>query len=163
MLLAEVNNLKTKLRTIDVLSVTSVPVGRGVKKGMSCMMSNNESMEMYLETVYLLEQSHGHAHCAEIAKQLGVSKPSVTKAMNQLKSAGLIIKEAYGTINLTDEGKLRSEKIYEQHQLITEFLVSTLSLDIDEASRNACKIEHVISEVMLDSIKSYLAKAETDE
>ena len=46
-------------------------------------MGKNESMEMYLETVYELEKSHGHAHGVEIAKRLGVTKPSVTKAMKQ--------------------------------------------------------------------------------
>lgn len=122
-------------------------------------MNNNESMEMYLETVYLLQQNNGHAHCADVAKHLGVSKPSVTKAMKHLKSMELITKEAYGPITLTIKGKSLSEKIYEQHQLITEFLVNSLGLDLDEASINACKIEHVISDKMLDSIKDYLGKS----
>jgi len=122
-------------------------------------MNNNESMEMYLETVYLLQQNNGHAHCAEVAKHLGVSKPSVTKAMKLLKSMDLITKEAYGPIVLTTKGMSVSENIYEQHQLITEFLVSSLALDVEEAARNACKIEHVISDKMFDSIKDYLAKS----
>jgi len=119
-------------------------------------MSVSESTEMYLETVYLLEKNHGHAHVVDIAKRLGVSKPSVSKAMNQLKKKGLISKEAYGSITLTSEGRSRSEKIYLEHQLISLFLEHALKLPPNEASENACKMEHILSDNMIDSIKSYL-------
>lgn len=119
-------------------------------------MSVSESTEMYLETVYLLEKNHGHAHVVDIAKRLGVSKPSVSKAMNQLKKKGLISKEAYGSITLTSEGRSRSEKIYQEHQLISLFLEHSLKLSPDEASENACKMEHILSDKMVASIKSYL-------
>lgn len=119
-------------------------------------MSNNESAEMYLETIYLLENNHGHAHGVEIAKQLGVSKPSVTKAMNYLKSKGLVNKEPYGAITLTEKGKEVSAKIYSKHRLISLFLEHSLELDANEVSQNACKIEHVISDEMLTAIKKYL-------
>lgn len=119
-------------------------------------MSNNESMEMYLETIYILESDHGHAHGAEIAKRLGVSKPSVTKAMKHLKAKGLVNKEPYGSITLTKKGKEVSEKIYSNHRLISMFLEHSLKLDVNEASKNACKIEHVISDDMLIAIERYL-------
>jgi DtxR family transcriptional regulator, Mn-dependent transcriptional regulator len=119
-------------------------------------MSNNESMEMYLETIYILESDHGHAHGAEIAKRLGVSKPSVSKAMKHLKAKGLVNKEHYGTITLTEKGKEVSMKIYSNHRLISMFLEHSLKLDVNEASKNACKIEHVISENMLTAIEKYL-------
>lgn len=119
-------------------------------------MNNNESMEMYLETIYILENDHGHAHGAEIAKRLGVSKPSVSKAMKHLKAKGLVNKEPYGTITLTEKGKELSEKIYSNHRLISKFLEHSLKLDAHEASENACKIEHVISEEMLIAMEKYL-------
>lgn len=119
-------------------------------------MNNNESMEMYLETIYILESDHGHAHGAEIAKRLGVSKPSVSKAMKHLKAKGLVNKEPYGSITLTKKGKEISEKIYSNHRLISKFLGHSLKLDVNEASKNACKIEHVISDEMLIAIEKYL-------
>jgi len=76
-------------------------------------------MEMYLETIFILEQRHGHAHGVEIAKELGVSKPSVSKAMKLLKEKGLIDKESYGSITLTPEGLELSKRVYRQHQMIT--------------------------------------------
>lgn len=119
-------------------------------------MSNNESMEMYLETVYILENSHGHAHGVDIAKQLNVSKPSVTKAIKYLKDQGLVDMQRYGTITLTEEGREISEKIYRNHQLITLFLENSLKLSAKEASINACKMEHILSDEMLEAIETYL-------
>lgn len=119
-------------------------------------MGYNESMEMYLETVYILEENHGHAHGVDIAKKLGVSKASVTKAMKLLKEKGLINKETYGSITLTEEGKALSKKIYYRHQLITKFLEHSLMLSSKEAAENACKMEHIISENMLKAMKKYM-------
>lgn len=121
-------------------------------------MANNESMEMYLETIYLLESNHGHAHVVDIAKQLSVSKPSVTKAIKQLKNQGYVDTEKYGTITLTDKGREKSEEVYRNHQLIELFLVHSLNLSAEQAAINACKIEHVLSEEMIEAIKSYLKK-----
>lgn len=121
-------------------------------------MNNNESMEMYLETVYVLENSHGHAHGVDIAKRLKVSKPSVTKAVKYLKDQGFVYTEKYGTITLTEKGRELSEKIYVNHQLIARFLEHSLNLPADQANINACKIEHILSDEMLEAIKGYLKK-----
>ncbi|KAB3534070.1 metal-dependent transcriptional regulator [Alkaliphilus pronyensis] len=123
-------------------------------------MSNSESMEMYLETIHILEKSHGHghAHGVEIAKRLGVSKPSVSRAMNYLKEKGLVNKEAYGTITLTTKGKEISRQIYTNHKLISLFLEDSLGLTVNEADENACKMEHVLSDRMLEAIEVYLHK-----
>jgi Mn-dependent DtxR family transcriptional regulator len=125
-------------------------------------MSNSESMEMYLETIYILEKSYGHAHGVEIAERLGVSKPSVSKAMNYLKEKGLVNKEVYGTITLTEKGKGLSEQIYTNHRLLSLFLEHSLELTADKADVNACRLEHVLSDDMLKAIKAYLYKNNID-
>lgn len=119
-------------------------------------MVSNESMEMYLETVYILEIEHGHAHSVEIAKKLGVSKPSVTKAMKLLKEKGLIHKESYGSITLTPKGLELSMKVYRRHKMITLYLEHSLGISSYEATTNACKMEHIISSEMMNSIEQYL-------
>ncbi|MBT3318874.1 MAG: metal-dependent transcriptional regulator [Clostridia bacterium] len=121
-------------------------------------MKYNESREMYLETIYLLEREAQHAHTADIAKLLGVSKPSVTKAMGLLKEQGLIEQERYGPVILTAQGREVSEKIYENHKLITQFIISSLELSPKQAEEDACKIEHIISQQMLSAMKAYLDK-----
>lgn len=121
-------------------------------------MSTSESMEMYLETIHILEKSHGHAHGVEVAKRLGVSKASVSKAMNYLKDKGFVNKETYGTITLTKKGKELSRQIYNNHKLISLFLEHSLELTAKEADENACRMEHVLSDGMLEAIEEYLHK-----
>jgi len=125
-------------------------------------VNNNESMEMYLETVYILERDHGHAHVVDIAKSLGVSKPGVTKAIKHLKVQGLVNMKKYGTITLTEQGRELSEEIYSHHKLIELFLEHSLKLSSEQAGINACKIEHILSNEMLDAIESYLKNNNID-
>ena len=89
-------------------------------------------------------------------KHLGVSKPSVTKAMNSLKELGLIEQEKYGPVSLTRKGRSLAKQVYENHKLITKFIEMSLKLSQKQAEENACKIEHVISTDMLQAIKEYL-------
>ncbi len=119
-------------------------------------MQKSESNEMYLETIYILESNHGHAHIVDIARMLSVTKPSVTKAMDQLKKQDLIKQETYGPVTLTEIGKAVSRKIYRKHQLIEQYLERSLGLNPDEASVNACRMEHSITGEMLKAIEKYL-------
>ena len=123
-------------------------------------MTKTESSEMYLETIYLLEKVHGHAHTVDIADKLNVSKPSVTKAMNNLKEEGLVEKEAYGTIQLTEKGRKVSKKIYSKHKLLTNYLHHSLGLSFSEAEKNACKMEHIASDEMMKRVRDYVEKTE---
>ena len=115
-------------------------------------MNISESNEMYLETIHILEDAHGHAHIADIAKRLGVTKPSVSKAMEQLKREDLISQESYGPVTLTQKGKAISTQIYRKHHLITRYLEKSLNLHHGEASENACRMEHIITDAMLEAI-----------
>jgi len=123
-------------------------------------MKYHDSAEMYLETIYILEKTQGHAHVAEISKALNISKPSVTKAMDQLKNRLLINKDDYGPVTLTTKGRELSQGIYERHLIITEYLRLSLNLSLEDAEENACRMEHVITDTLLDSIKEYLNKEE---
>lgn len=121
-------------------------------------MKYHDSAEMYLETIFILEKQQGHAHVAEISKALNLSKPSVTKAMSHLKSRGLILQDEYGPIRLTEEGRNLSKDIYDRHMLITEYLQIAMNLSLEDAEENACRMEHVITDSFMDSIKAYLKK-----
>jgi Mn-dependent DtxR family transcriptional regulator len=119
-------------------------------------MKYHDSIEMYLETIYLLENQNGHAHVAEISKAMNISMPSVTKAMGILKQRYLINKSEYGPINLTDEGREMSRKILEKHVLLTRFFELSLGLSHAEAQENACRMEHVVTDKLMDAVKAYL-------
>ena len=86
---------------------------------------------------------------------MGYSKPSVSRAMGILKSAGYIEVDKHGYITLTDEGLSLAEKMYARHTLLTSMLVK-LGVDEDVAAEDACKIEHHISEATFDAIKKFV-------
>jgi len=119
-------------------------------------MKLTESIEMYLATIMLLEEEHGSAKVVEIADTLGITKPSVSKAMSQLLEDGYIDKELYGHITLTEKGRQAADKVVKKRRLIISYLQHSLGLSKEEASKNACRMEHVISDEMLDGIRTYL-------
>lgn len=119
-------------------------------------MRLTESTEMYLAAIRLLEEEHGFAKVVEIADALSVTKPSVSKAMSQLLLEGYIHKEPYGHVTLTEKGQKVAEKLVMKRRLIISYLEHSLGLSKSEASKNACKMEHIISEEMYDGIHHYL-------
>ena len=86
---------------------------------------------------------------------MGYSKPSVSRALGILKKSGHVQVDRNGHINLTDDGKIVAEKIYERHKILTEFLIK-LGVSQEIASDDACKIEHHISDESFNAIKIML-------
>lgn len=120
-------------------------------------MNIYESGEMYLETILLLSKELEIVRSLDIAKNLGFSKPSVSRAVGLLKKAQLIEVDSKGYITLTDEGKNIAEGMYERHTILTEFLIK-LGVDNETATNDACKIEHHISKKSFEAIKEFNAK-----
>lgn len=112
-----------------------------------------ESGEMYLETIYVLSEKMPIVRAVDICEYRGVSKPSVSRAVGNLKQGGYILCGDDGGLTLTEKGKSVAEKIYERHTVLTAYLIS-LGVDKDIASEDACKIEHVISEETFVAIKN---------
>ena len=121
-------------------------------------MSLLESGEMYLETILVLSKSKKDVRSIDISEEMGFSKPSVSRAVGLLKNGGYITVSKDGFILLTDGGRQIAEKIYDRHNVITDFLVS-IGVSRDTAAKDACKIEHDISDESLDAIKKQLRKA----
>lgn len=117
-------------------------------------MRLGESLEDYLETLLVLEAS-GHIRCVDVAKMMGVSKPSVNKAMNVLKEKGFVTQQVYGEIHLTEEGRALAKEVYHRHQIVKDFLIHVLGVSEANAEDDACHIEHVISQETFDCMKKY--------
>lgn len=115
-----------------------------------------QSSEDYLETVLELEQLHGVVRSIDIAKKLGVSRPSVNKAINNLKEAGMVTQQSYGDIRLTVIGRETAQEIIYRHTLIKKFLITVLHLDPDIAETDACKIEHILSPQTIESLEKFI-------
>lgn len=118
-------------------------------------MHLGESLEDYLETIYLLSENK-KVRSIDVAKKMCVSKPSVNKAMNILIDKGFISKEAYGDIYLTQEGLNMAKRILNRHETIRFFLEDVLHVSNENAEMDACKIEHIISEETFNKIQEYM-------
>ena len=97
-----------------------------------------ESLEMYLETIGLLRETTKMARVTDIARELGVSKPSVHAALHELERRGLIEHEHYGEVFLSPEGKAASAEIRRRHGLLTAFLRNVVGVGPETAERDAC-------------------------
>lgn len=114
-----------------------------------------ESGEDYLETILILKKRNGNVRSIDIAREMDLSKPSVSRAVGILKNKCFITVDEEGSIQFTDEGSKIAKRIYERHRLLTEALM-TLGVDEKTASEDACRIEHDISEKSFSKIKKYL-------
>ena len=119
-------------------------------------MKLHESGENYLETILLLRKKSGDVRAVDVANELNFSKPSVSRALGILKSAGFVRIEPSGNILLTDSGEKRAAAVYERHRIISCFLVMTLGVAPEVAAADACRIEHIISRESFDRIRSYV-------
>jgi DtxR family Mn-dependent transcriptional regulator len=107
---------------------------------------------MYLETISLLHEKNRVARVTDIARALGVSKPSVHVALHELERRGLVQHENYGEIFMTPAGREASTAIRSRHDLLTAFLRDELGVAPEIAEKDACRIEHIISEETLAAI-----------
>ena len=99
----------------------------------------SKSSEEYLKTMYILKQQNGNIRVTDIAKKMNCIKPSVNKAIYNLKDSGLVNYESYGTIELTEKGEDLAKKILEAYDIVYVFLKDVLNLDEEEAERFTCK------------------------
>lgn len=125
-------------------------------KGVRNLQYLTASLEDYLEIIHILRQSMDGVGVTDIAKAMGISKPSVTRAIKSLKNNSLVIQEKYGKIVLTPEGERVAESVYSRHKVLRKFLIEVLKISGGTAEIDACKIEHVISKETLEGIKKFL-------
>ena len=119
-------------------------------------MSLLESGENYLETILVLTKRNGKVHSVEVAKEMGFTKASVSRAMSILKKDNYIIMDPNGHIVLTKEGLQKATAIYDRHVTLTRFITEILKVDADIAEKDACRIEHIISPETFAGIKALL-------
>ncbi|MHC1723274.1 MAG: metal-dependent transcriptional regulator [Aminipila sp.] len=108
-------------------------------------MAIYESGEDYLETILVLHKRNDIVRSIDVASELGYSKPSVSRAMSILKKDGYIYMDEKGHITLSDVGQTAAENIYERHNNIAQFLMEILGVSEENALKDACRIEHDLS------------------
>ena len=123
-------------------------------------MALTPAMEDYLEAILMIKQQHGYVRCVDVAEQLGVKKPSVSRAVKELIKSGHLVKNADGTLSLTELGLQIAEQIYEKHLFFTQQLLE-VGISPELAELDACRMEHVISQESFEHLKNaYKTKEE---
>lgn len=114
------------------------------------------SLEDYLEAIYeIIEEKQG-VKAVEIANRLNVKRSSVTEALKNLAEKNLVNYGRYNVISLTASGINVAKKVIQKHKTLYDFFTKILGLTAEDASINACKIEHVISEDVLQRLIAFV-------
>ena len=116
----------------------------------------SKSSEEYLKTMYVLKKQNGNIRVTDIAKKMSCSKPSVNKAIYNLKDNGLLNYESYGTIELTNEGENLAKKILETYDIVYLFLKDVLNIEAEEAEKEAEKIKLAITDSTTNKLAKYV-------
>jgi len=116
----------------------------------------SSSMEDYLEAIGRLSETGNIARVTQLSKELGVSKPSVSAALNKLAKAGLVQHERYGSIELTAEGRRVADDVIQRHEIMHRFLTEILGIDRERAKEDACRMEHVLSPPSLERFSEFV-------
>ena len=117
-----------------------------------------QSLEDYLEVIGNLEEENHNPRVKDIAERLGLSKPSVHTALHELENRGMINHEHYGAIILTEKGKTVYEEIKFKHDSLKRYLTDVLGVSEETADKDACAMEHIISEETFEKIIKSLEK-----
>ena len=113
-----------------------------------------ESGEDYLEAILMVSERKNEVHAIDVVNELGYSKPSVSIALKKLKEQEYITIDEFNHLHLTKKGLDIAKKIYERHKILTSIL-EKLGVDEKNAEKDACKLEHDLSDVSWEAIKKY--------
>ena len=118
----------------------------------------SKALGEYLKTMYILQTKNKEIRVTDIANEMNCSKPSVNKAINNLKEEKLINYETYGKIELTQDGIDLAKKILEAYDIVYLFFKEVLGLSIDDAKSEAEKIKLTMSDKTLNRLAKYVYK-----
>ena len=109
-----------------------------------------------LETIYELEKEKGKARLTDIAVEMDFSKSRTNQEIKKLIDLGLVEDNRYSPITLTKIGVFEAQRVVFTHLLIKTFLQTHLGLDDETARKDACAMEHIISEETIKAIVAHL-------
>lgn len=113
------------------------------------------SLEDYLEIIYKVTEKNGFARHKDIKSHFTVSSPSITEACQQLSERGLVKYAPYAPIKLTKKGEKLAKDILHRHNSLKNFFIEVLGVDAETADDGACKMEHVVSETIIERMIKY--------
>jgi DtxR family Mn-dependent transcriptional regulator len=116
---------------------------------------------MYLKTIYNLESKSGAARTGDIAEILKITPGSVTNTLEVLEAKGLVAREPYKGVRLTEQGRTLALSVFRRHRLAERLLTDMLHFDWTDSHEEACRLEHAISDRLATSIEETLGTPRT--
>ena len=115
-------------------------------------MKLRASGEDYLEAILILQKKLGMVRSVDVARHMEVTKPSVCHAVATLRDGGFLTMDEDFFLHLTDLGREIAEQTYEKHRFFTKLLTEA-GVDSVSAERDACRMEHVISQKSFEHLR----------
>jgi len=123
----------------------------------------SDVMEDYLKVIYQLQRDRDdRIRTSEIAEQLDVTSPTVTSMIEKLEDRGLLDREKYRGVTLTEEGTTVAIEVVRHHRLLEAYLTEHLDYDWSEVHEEADRLEHHISEDFEARVAAVLGNPEVD-
>lgn len=121
-----------------------------------------DTTEMYLKTVYELEEDGVPPLRARIVERLDHSGPTVSQTVSRMERDGLIKVADDRSLELTDAGRRRATEVIRKHRLAERLLLDVIGMDRRLVHEEACRWEHVMSEQVEDRLAVILDDVSTD-
>ena len=129
-------------------------------------MIPSQTVENYLKTIFLAQSSHDASDdlvpMGQIAAGLGVVPGTATTMIKTLAESGLVHYEPYMGVRLTPAGEKLASLVLRRHRLIELFLVKVLDMNWSEVHDEAERLEHAVSERLIDRIDDMLGRPAVD-
>lgn len=107
-----------------------------------------DTTEMYLKTMFELEEEGVVPLRARIAERLHQSGPTVSQTVARMERDGLVHVDEDRHLEFSDEGRLQATRVMRKHRLVERLLVDLIGLDWELVHNEACRWEHVVSEAV---------------
>ena len=117
-----------------------------------------ENLEEYMELFYKLDRDGETIRTKKIAEALKTTKGNVSQALTKLKKEKLITYEPYQEIKITNKGRGIGKKILNNHETVEKFLINCLNISVKQAHKEACKIEHAVSEDTVNKLHKFMER-----
>ena len=104
-----------------------------------------------------MKHKYGIVRSVDVARYMGFSKPSISHAVKELRKKEYLCLDDSGNLVLTDKGIEMASKTYEKHCFFKKSFID-VGVDPQVAEKEACKIEHAISDESFNKIKKYYEK-----
>jgi len=121
------------------------------------MPASSESLEMYLEDIYVLSQELATVRPVDLAKKMGFSKPTISEWMGKLRDQGYVEPDNGTGLHLTPKGEEVAKAVYERHVVLCK-LFELVGVSPETAEEDACRVEHYISAETFECMKAYYEK-----